>query len=114
MKSPPFLEGRQFLLFLISFPGQRTPSEMGSTLKVKEFAPPGANIFFLRVDPHWEGGKNESTRVTSPESVPIHLTDSTTKQFNLSDDQHMICTNTGVTTFYKENVENYQIRSCTE
>ena len=43
----------------------------------KEFAPPpptrGAKIFPLRVEPYWEGGKNENGRLTSHESVNVHL-----------------------------------------
>ena len=46
---------------------------MGSTLKEKEFAPTGANSFPEELIPIGNGGKNENTRVTSLEGVPIHL-----------------------------------------
>ena len=49
------------------------PSEIGSTLKSKEFAPIGSKFFPFRVNPFSEGRLNNFDRIVSAESVSIPL-----------------------------------------
>ena len=60
----PFSQGRQ----LLGLPTQ-TPSENGFALKEKHLLPWGANSFLLEYTLFLKGGKKNSERITSPESV---------------------------------------------
>ena len=48
--------------------------KIGPTLKGKNLLLGEQILFFLELTPNEMGGKNENKRVTSHESVPIHLT----------------------------------------
>ena len=57
----------------VCFLGRRRPHILESTLKMKEFAPGGANSFLKELISIEKGSKTENDRVASPESVSIHL-----------------------------------------
>ena len=61
----------QILLPLISFPSQKRPVKLLSTLKGKNLRE--ANSYFSGLSSNEKGVKKVNGRVASPESVPIHL-----------------------------------------
>ena len=59
--------------FLFCFLAHQVPSEWGSTLKGKEFAPMGTRLFPFKVDFFLEGRQNNFERVIFPESISFPL-----------------------------------------
>ena len=61
-----------FLWLQVYFPSHNCPSQMGYTLKEKNFLPK-QQLFPLKVDIHWERRLNKNGKVVSSESVQVFL-----------------------------------------